>query len=265
MSLFENNENNENTENNELSEVDQEQNEQILDLSKQLQPILEALSKLNGQTINEYVQSLINDLKANYDQKIKDIDEQLYIITELENDGATSIAEDVAKLKQVIADFKEDDNVIMSVINSIDSTKEAFDTMLIHVNRVLVTEEQENFKEFFDHLENGGTFLYHCTKGKDRAGFATAMFLSALGVDRETVIDNYLKSNEYLSSVTGQTIQFVISIGLDGELLRPILEVKPEYIQTAFDIIDNEYGGVENYLRNNLGVNIEKLKELYLE
>ncbi len=143
--------------------------------------------------------------------------------------------------------------------------KEAFDTMLIHVNKVLVTKEQESFSKFFDHLENGGKFLYHCTKGKDRAGFATAMFLSALGVGRETVIDNYLKSNEYLSSVTEQTIQYVISKGLDGELLRPILEVRPEYIQTVFDIIDNEYGGIDNYLRNNLGVDVEKLKELYLE
>jgi len=162
-----------------------------------------------------------------------------------------------------VADSSYNEDIIKKWLFA--GNKEAFDTMLIHVNRVLVTEEQENFKEFFDHLENGGTFLYHCTKGKDRAGFATAMFLSALGVDRETVIDNYLKSNEYLSSVTEQTIQFVISLKLDGELLRPILEVKPEYIQTAFDIIDNEYGGVENYLRNNLGVNIEKLKELYLE
>ena len=162
-----------------------------------------------------------------------------------------------------VIDGSYDEATIVKWLMSGDS--EAFDTMLIHVNRVLAIEEQESFKEFFDHLENGGTFLYHCTKGKDRAGFATAMFLSALGVDRETVIDNYLKSNEYLSSITEQTIQYVISKGLDGELLRPILEVRPEYIQTAFDIIDNEYGGIENYLRNNLGVDIEKLKELYLE
>ncbi|NPA38023.1 MAG: hypothetical protein GXO47_14365 [Chlorobi bacterium] len=147
----------------------------------------------------------------------------------------------------------------------ITGDKEAFDTMLIHVNKILVTQEQEKFKEFFDHLESGKTYLYHCTKGKDRAGFATAMILSALGVDRETIIDNYLKSNEYLSAVTEQTIQYVISKGYDGELLRPILEVRPEYIQTAFDIVDSEYGGVENYLRNNLGVDIEKLKDMYLE
>lgn len=147
----------------------------------------------------------------------------------------------------------------------IGGNSEAFDTMLIHVNRVLATEEQDNFKEFFNHVEKGETLLFHCTKGKDRAGFAAAMFLSALGVDREVVIDNYLKSNDYLSEITEQTIQYVSSKGLDGELLRPILEVKAEYLQTAFDIIDNEYGGIDNYVVNNLGIDVDKLKALYLE
>jgi len=162
-----------------------------------------------------------------------------------------------------IADGSYDRNTITQWLLSKD--QEAFDTMLVHVNKVLVNEEQDSYKEFFDKLENGGTFLFHCTKGKDRAGFAAAMFLSALGVDRETVIDNYLKSNDYLSPVTDSTIQYVSSMGLSGELLRSILEVRANYIQTAFDIIDNQYGGIENYLRNNLHVDIEKLKDLYLE
>ncbi len=160
-----------------------------------------------------------------------------------------------------IADGSYDEATIIKWLMTGDA--EAFDTMLIHVNKVLVTQEQENYAEFFDHLEKGETYLFHCTKGKDRAGFAAAMFLSALGVDRETVIDNYLKSNEYLSPVTEATINMVPSY-IDGELLRSILEVRAEYIQTAFDIIDKEYGGVEKYLRNNLKVDIEKLKDLYL-
>jgi len=159
---------------------------------------------------------------------------------------------DVDTIPIPVVDGAYDEGTIVKWL--LTGNTEAFDTMLIHVNKVLVTREQESFKEFFNHLENGGSFLYHCTKGKDRAGFATALFLSALGVDRETVMDNYLKSNEYLFNATEQTIQFVISKGLDGELLRPILEVRPEYIQIAFDIIDNEYGGIDNYLRNNLSL-----------
>ena len=182
---------------------------------------------------------------------------------EEKNEAPDRIPEGVDTIPIPVVDGSYDVQTITQWLFNGDS--EAFDTMLIHVNRVLATEEQDNFKEFFNHIEKGETLLFHCTKGKDRAGFAAAMFLSALGVDRETVIDNYLKSNDYLSEITEQTIQYVSSKGLDGELLRPILEVKAEYLQTAFDIIDNEYGGIDNYLVNNLGIDVEKLKMLYLE
>lgn len=42
-----------------------------------------------------------------------------------------------------------------------------------------------------------GSVLWHCTAGKDRAGFGTALVLSALGVDKNTVIDDYMLSNKY--------------------------------------------------------------------
>jgi protein-tyrosine phosphatase len=39
--------------------------------------------------------------------------------------------------------------------------------------------------------------LFHCTGGKDRNGWAAAAFLTLLGVPRETVMEDYLRSNEY--------------------------------------------------------------------
>ncbi|UKI49286.1 MAG: tyrosine-protein phosphatase [Clostridium sp.] len=41
-------------------------------------------------------------------------------------------------------------------------------------------------------------FLWHCSAGKDRAGIATMYVLLALGVEKEEIINNYLKTNEYL-------------------------------------------------------------------
>jgi len=141
---------------------------------------------------------------------------------------------------------------------------EAFDTLLIHANRVFVTDAQEEFSEFLHQLENGKRVIFHCTAGKDRAGYATALFLSALGVDRETIMEDYMSSNEYNESMIAATIEYVNSMGLNGELLRPALVVKREYIETAFETIDNQYGGMDAYLEL-LGVDREKLKSLYLE
>ena len=39
--------------------------------------------------------------------------------------------------------------------------------------------------------------VFHCTQGKDRAGFGAAMVLSALGVPWETVVEDYLLSNHF--------------------------------------------------------------------
>jgi len=38
--------------------------------------------------------------------------------------------------------------------------------------------------------------VFHCTQGKDRAGISAAVLLSALGVPWETVLEDYLLSNE---------------------------------------------------------------------
>ena len=37
--------------------------------------------------------------------------------------------------------------------------------------------------------------LWHCTAGKDRAGFATAIVLEILGADLETILEDYMKTN----------------------------------------------------------------------
>jgi protein-tyrosine phosphatase len=140
----------------------------------------------------------------------------------------------------------------------------ALDTMLIHANRLFVTDFQTEYSDFLKLLESGDKTVFHCSAGKDRAGFASALLLSALGIEREVIIDNYLESNQYLAQSNEQTINLVNGYGMNGELLRPVLEVRREYIETAFDVIDNQYGGIDNYL-NLLGANAQKLQQLYLE
>ena len=40
-----------------------------------------------------------------------------------------------------------------------------------------------------------GALLWHCTEGKDRCGMTTALVLEALGVDRDTILRDYLETN----------------------------------------------------------------------
>ena len=120
------------------------------------------------------------------------------------------------------------------------------------INAELVTTPtaRENYKKFFDVLldtKNGAT-LWHCTAGKDRAGFATMLVLSALNVDKKTIFEDYLLSNKYRKSENEKTIEQVKEASNDNkqavENITAMMEVRKNYLQTAYDTMEEQYGGV---------------------
>ena len=106
--------------------------------------------------------------------------------------------------------------------------------------------------------------LYHCSSGKDRAGWMTAIVLTALGVPRELVLRDYLLSNDYHR--TGyQKLRFdLVKTGIlaDPELLRPILDQSATYLGAAFEEADRRYGSFGRFLTHGLEVSEAMLTEL---
>ena len=98
--------------------------------------------------------------------------------------------------------------------------------------------------------------LYHCTGGKDRAGWMTAIVLTALDVPRELVLRDYLLSNDFHR--TGyQKLRFdLVKTGIvaDPELLRPVLELSATYLGAAFEEADRQYGSFGRFLAYGLEV-----------
>lgn len=105
-------------------------------------------------------------------------------------------------------------------------------------------------------------FLYHCTGGKDRTGFTTAVILLALDVDRKVIVNDYLMSNYYRRDNNLRSIKRARLIGLDAETLEYAILVREEYMDAVFDVIDNKYGGTDAYLETKFGLTPEKRKEL---
>ena len=57
----------------------------------------------------------------------------------------------------------------------------------------------EGFKQFFKTLlNNDNCILWHCSLGRDRCGMATALLLKLLDVDEESIIEDYLYTNQCL-------------------------------------------------------------------
>jgi protein-tyrosine phosphatase len=113
--------------------------------------------------------------------------------------------------------------------------------------------------------------VLHCTAGKDRAGFASAMVLSILGVPREKVIEDYLLTNTYVKDhVDSEMLEIELKtfFQADTDNLRKINLVEERYIQAAFDTIDSHWGGMDQYISEGLNLteeDINKIKDYYLE
>lgn len=104
--------------------------------------------------------------------------------------------------------------------------------------------------------------LFHCTAGKDRTGWLSALVLSALGVDREVVVEDYLRTNE-LNAMSNAHVLSVLSerVGDPGALV-PLLEARREYLEAAFAEAERAYGGIDGYLREGLGLDEATLAAL---
>ena len=109
--------------------------------------------------------------------------------------------------------------------------------------------------------------MINCTAGKDRTGLVAALTLTILGVDRATVVDDYLLSSTLLAAQSERRIDGIRRMlasrqGIDPsevdesglEVVRALMDVRPHYIGAAFDAIDERHGSVEAYVRDGLGI-----------
>lgn len=142
--------------------------------------------------------------------------------------------------------------------------------------KMLLTEEgQSAYAQFFDTLlqmNEGEAALWHCTQGKDRAGMAAVLLLYALGADEETIVQDYLLTNEAYSDLIAETEAKAEKLGLSDEETKEYVglvgSVSEDFLRLALDSVEAEYGSVQDYLKNQLDLSdedMETLRDLFLE
>ena len=99
-----------------------------------------------------------------------------------------------------------------------------------------------------------GAVLIQCSAGKDRTGFASAVIQSMLGVPEETVIYDYLRSNKARTAQNAKLLDALANRGVAAELLEPLLVLREDYIRVFLKAIDDDWGGIDAYVRRGLGV-----------
>ena len=106
--------------------------------------------------------------------------------------------------------------------------------------------------------------LFHCTAGKDRTGWAAALLLEIAGVDRATVVADYLLTNTVSSATRTKYLALIAEhLGEDKKAVyEPTMVVEESFLQTAYDAVDELYGSVDAYLRDGLGLSGELVDAL---
>lgn len=123
--------------------------------------------------------------------------------------------------------------------------------------RGFVHENAPRFAEFFRILLAKDTpLVFHCTAGKDRTGFAAALILLTLGVPRDVVMRDYLLTNDLYrrpAMAEGHAPE---------EVLAVLWRVQAEFLDAALHKVDQDYGGLQTYLVDVLGVDSAAQREL---
>jgi protein-tyrosine phosphatase len=144
-----------------------------------------------------------------------------------------------------------------------------------------MTEEYQNFPTLagaqvavlrvVSMLTEGRPVITHCYAGKDRTGFTVATVLEAVGVDRDAIMSDFLRSNaavprlreSILDSIRDRsedTTDEIVTFA-EARLTEEVLGVREVYLDTARKAIDDQYGSLEKYLEA-VGVTSGQLDEL---
>ncbi|MFS0816287.1 tyrosine-protein phosphatase [Lysinibacillus sp. 1P01SD] len=119
--------------------------------------------------------------------------------------------------------------------------------------------------------QNNIPALIHCTGGKDCTGFISAIIQLLVGVPYKIVMEEYLFSNDLIApkmKKIEKMIKWMSLFQLSTERVKPILEVRQEYLEDVYNEIIIQYGDIETYLCKACKIqkrSLSDLKNLLLE
>ncbi|MGG7101821.1 tyrosine-protein phosphatase [Rhodococcus sp. 24CO] len=140
-------------------------------------------------------------------------------------------------------------------------------SLMQDANRSFVTgaAERAGFTQLLTALaETDGPQVFHCTAGKDRTGWASMLLLSIAGVDRATIMSDYLLTNEYSTESIKATLAYISSVAGPAVAtnMEPLLGVEAGYIEAGLDQVESSYGTIDRYLTEGLGLSLSTIGAL---
>ena len=123
--------------------------------------------------------------------------------------------------------------------------------------RMIVKEGPPSYTKLMEVVldESNWPILIHCNAGKDRAGVAVTLIMEALGVDRKTIMEEFLLTNE-IARIEEKSVLLAKQSkkqrrngrGPSANAWFPIIGVQPEMLETFYASVDENYGSMDAFL-----------------
>ena len=160
--------------------------------------------------------------------------------------------------------------------DSLDSNDPAMvrEAMRLNYPKKLYSHHAIYRKMLLSIIDGNAPLVFHCAAGKDRTGVAAALILSLLGVSDETIVDDYLLTQQEIGKLTqtwlaggatdnDQYQDFQSKLAKrPAELVAPIFAADIEYIKTLLEYVNNEYGSFEQYAITQLKLDASQIEDL---
>lgn len=179
-----------------------------------------------------------------------------------------------APLEYWTRDYDLSRGEVVSLLRDPATTAQEMRERMVANYRRFPEEQKEGIAAPLRFMSSGRVpLLVNCTAGKDRTGVTCAVVLSALGVPREIVRQDYALT-ERLHDPAGQLFDidpdgpFAWIAEVDRDVWRTMMRSDPEYIDAALDAIDADHGGVEQYLSEVHGIapnDLQAMRNVVLE
>jgi len=122
------------------------------------------------------------------------------------------------------------------------------------------------FSVLIDCAPDKGAIFWHCVGGKDRAGLASMLLLTALGADKDVILEDYLLTNVCNAVKIEQTRKYCEAAGMPPEMADARVFVAScvygRYMTHAMGTLEKQFGSVEGYLYDGLGLTEEDISIL---
>ncbi|WP_416308244.1 tyrosine-protein phosphatase [Neptunicella sp. SCSIO 80796] len=160
-----------------------------------------------------------------------------------------------------------------------DLNKQMMENMMAQMYPRILEDQKQNYTAMFDALVNSNDgLLFHCTAGKDRTGISALLVLTALGVDKQTAIDDYMATNQYLDPHAlmpknneqmdpKMAAMMQMFASLPADVVQPLMGVTQPLIEAAISKMESQHGSILQYIQQELDVSdkdISVLRQKYL-